>query len=91
MGIPVKQVAEGIYNNLTNKEEELYNQRIEICRKCKLITKDAIFGEKCNSNLYLNPITDNISLVPKEGFYRGCGCILNLKCRVPQAQCPIKK
>ena len=36
------QIAEGFYNSLTNKKEDLYNSRIEICRSCKLIILDEL-------------------------------------------------
>lgn len=91
MTLPLKQIAEGIYNNITNKQEELFEYRISICNKCKLIKDDPFFGEVCNSKLWLNPITDELSTTEKEGFFKGCGCILSSKCRVPEAQCPIKK
>lgn len=91
MGNQLTQIAEGFYNNLTNKKEDLYNTRIEICRRCKLIILDKLWGECCNSNLYLNTETDETSLHIKPGFRNGCGCVLNSKGRVPEAQCPVNK
>ena len=87
----VSQIVKGFYNNIVNKEEDLFQSRIEICRKCKLHKDDPVFGEACNSNLYLNPVTDETSKTPKIGFYNGCGCILASKCRVPEAECPLKR
>lgn len=78
----IQQIAKGFLNNLLNKEDELYKERIKICRQCKLKYNDKIFGESCNSTIYLNPITDEISKKPKEGFKNGCGCILRSKARV---------
>lgn len=46
-----QQIAEGFYNNITNKQQDLYRERIKICRKCKLLKIDDIFGEVCNSKL----------------------------------------
>lgn len=51
MSSQITQIVEGTYNNLTNKKEDLYNQRIQICRGCKLLKKDNFFGEVCNSKL----------------------------------------
>lgn len=86
-----QQIAEGFYNNITNKKQDLYRERIKICRKCKLLKIDDIFGEVCNSKLWINPETDETSTVKKKGFINGCSCILQSKARVPEAQCPIKK
>lgn len=85
------QIALGTLYNLLNKEEELYQQRIEVCRHCKLYKIDKIFGEMCNPSLYLNPMTNELSPEPKPGFYHGCGCVLGSKCRVRDVECPLKK
>lgn len=87
----INQIIRGTVNNLLNKEEELYNQRINICHECKLLNKTKLFGEICNSNLYLNPITNEISVNPKEGFKNGCGCVIASKSRVKEAHCPVGK
>jgi len=42
MGSQLAQITEGFYNSLLNKKEDLYNSRIEICRRCKLIILDNI-------------------------------------------------
>ena len=88
MIINLPQIAKGIYNNILKKEEELYIQRITICKSCKLFKNDKLFGEICNPSLYLNPITNEISKVEKEGFKEGCSCLLKNKCRVSDAECP---
>lgn len=31
-----KDIAKGFFNNLTNREDLLYKERIAICRSCKL-------------------------------------------------------
>ena len=86
-----KDIAKGFFNNLTNREDLLYKERIAICRSCKLLKKDSIFGEICNDNLFLNPNTDEISRENKQGFFSGCGCILRSKTRVPEARCPLNR
>ena len=85
----IDQIAEGFFNNLTNRKEELFKERIEKCRSCKLHSIDRIFGEVCNPRLYVNPLTNEVSKTNKPGFIHGCGCVLNSKCRVPEAKCPI--
>lgn len=86
----VTQIAKGMINNLLDKEDDLYQQRIKICRDCKLLKHDRIFGEVCNSSLYMNK-DNEISNVPKPGFKSGCGCMLGSKCRVKEARCPLEK
>ena len=89
--LPIGQIAEGFINNALGKEEDLFQKRVDICRQCKLHKIDSIFGETCNSKLYLNPLTDETSISPKSGFFNGCGCVLASKCRVPQAKCPLSR
>lgn len=89
--LDVGKIIEGTINNLLNKEDDLYQERISICRKCKLIKQDKLFGEICNPSLYMNPITLEISDVPKPGFQHGCGCVLRSKCRVRETNCPLKR
>lgn len=87
----ISSIVTGTIKNLLNKDEELFLQRIAICKKCKLHKIDRIFGEVCNSTLYLNPTTNEMSPIPKPGFYHGCGCVLGSKCRVLDEQCPLGK
>ena len=87
----MKQIVEGFYNRIMNKEIDLLEQRLNICKTCKLYLEDNILGPLCNKNLYVNPKTNETSLFKKEGYFNGCGCILKAKCRVPEAQCLINK
>lgn len=87
----ISQIVDGTVKNIFNQEEDLYNNRIKICRNCKLLRQDSIFGEVCNPSIYLNPITNETSYFKKEGFYNGCGCILRSKTRVKEAHCPVGK
>ena len=89
--INLKNIANGFYNFILNKEEELYKERIEICRKCKLFKNDKILGDVCNEKLYLNPDTDKISKIELPGYGKGCGCVLEAKCRVRNARCSVNK
>lgn len=87
----IGQIAEGFYNNVFDKEGDLLEERMKICKQCKLFKQDSVFGEVCNARLYLNPITDETSKLPKEGFLRGCGCVLKAKTRVKYSKCPVGK
>ena len=84
----ISQIIEGTINNILNKKESLYNERIKICRKCPLIT-NGIFGEECNPTLWINPNTNELSKKRKQGFVNGCGCVLRSKTRLESARCPI--
>ena len=59
------------------------NERKEICEKCPLLTKDW----RCNSKLYLNPETNEVSTYSKVGFIRGCNCQMNVKMRNINSHC----
>jgi hypothetical protein len=86
-----QQIAQGFYNALLKKEQSLYERRMMICRNCKLIKKDELFGEVCNGSLCLNKDTNETSDKEKEGYKCGCGCVLNSKTRVKEATCPVGK
>lgn len=87
----INQILEGHKNNILNKNEDIYNERMKVCRSCKLYKDDIIFGAVCNKKLYLNPETNETSTTEKEGFTRGCGCSLSAKTRVSEARCPVNK
>lgn len=87
----IGQIIEGTINNILNKEEDLFNKRIQICRRCVLHKTDKLFGEICNPGLYVNPKTNQLSKTPKVGFIGGCSCVLRSKTRVIDAQCPLSK
>lgn len=44
----VKQIVKGHFNEISNKEQELYNYRIRICRECPLYS-DTSFGPMCDA------------------------------------------
>jgi hypothetical protein len=90
----VKQIIEGHSNEVTKKNQNLYDERMPICEKCPLYKKTFLknyFGPICNSNLYLNPETNKVSYLEKEGTFNGCGCRLEAKVRVQDAKCPAGK
>lgn len=87
----INQIVQGTFNNLLRREEELYKERIQICRNCKLLMETKLFGAICNPNIYLNPITNETSSTAKAGFKNGCGCVLSSKCRVKEVHCPLNK
>ena len=89
--LDINQIAKGTLNNILNREEKLYTERVTICHNCKLLLQTKIFGEVCNSNIYLNPNTNEVSYNAKPGFKNGCGCVIGSKARVKEAHCPLGK
>ena len=86
----VGQIIQGHYNEVTNKEGELYKYRIEICKKCELSIKSS-FGLICDSKKCLDPNTKELYHFPKKVLICGCGCRLEAKTRVPSAKCVLGK
>lgn len=84
------QILEGHWNELMKKENELYDYRMAICKKCPLL-KETIFGLVCSDKVYINPKTNEISDIPEIGFINGCGCRMEAKVRVPSARCNLNK
>lgn len=87
----LSQIIDGHLKELLNKEKELSNERLKICRDCKLYKVDKVLGPICDKNTYWNPITNAIALTPTDNYVNGCGCRLNAKTRIPEARCPLKK
>ena len=90
-GINVGQVVQGHINEITKQENELYNQRIVICKQCPLFTDKKIMGYVCDSSKYYNPVTKELSDLPQSGFISGCGCRLDAALRVKNKKCVLNK
>jgi hypothetical protein len=86
----VKNIIKGHVNEVFNKETDFRDSRIAICRQCPLYSHTSI-GLVCNSEYYLDPLTDSLSTYPKIGYFKGCGCRLEAKTRVKDEKCPAKK
>jgi hypothetical protein len=84
-------IIEGHLKELFNKEEELSEKRLKICKVCPLYKNDSLLGEICNSKLYFNPEINKISNYPRQGYYNGCGCRIQAKSRLINAKCPLNK
>lgn len=85
-------IVEGHVNELINKNEDLSEMRMKICKACPLYKDDLFAGPMCNNKLYLNTtnLTD-VSREPRIGYQKGCGCRLNAKTRLEHRHCPVKK
>lgn len=65
------------------------NERLEICCKCPLY-EESVYGPRCNPHLYIGP-NDEISFSEKDGFVKGCNCILKYKTKNLNNHCPANK
>lgn len=45
------QIVEGTVKNVLNIDSDYAKERLKICRTCKLLKEDSIFGEMCNRKL----------------------------------------
>lgn len=71
--------------------EELYNERLEICKNCPLGLETAR-GLICNPKLYINKEDKtSISKIPKMGYVRGCACLMSTKAKQEYAKCIVGK
>lgn len=86
-----KNIIEGHVNEALGRNQELYDERMAICKDCGLY-KDTPMGPICNPKLYISVEDKNtISEIPRIGFKRGCSCRLSSKCRVKFAKCIVEK
>lgn len=87
--VNVGHVIEGAANAVLKKNSDISEERMEICKNCPLYTTR--MGGMCNSKLWLDPQTGDISLYERPGYYKGCGCKLDFKTRVRSEECPAGK
>ncbi len=78
-------IINGHTKELFNLNQELSRSRLEICYKCPIYSSR--LGGICNSKLWLNPNTGDVSSKAKDGYIRGCNCRLSAKTRLPDAKC----
>lgn len=67
---------------------DMIEEREKICKKCPICDLD---NWVCNAKLYLNPDTNDVSISPKDGYIKGCGCVLKYKIPNGNKHCPAKK
>ncbi len=66
--------------------EKFIEDRIAICQKCA-ISSMTEFGLKCDERKYLNPETNESSFFKKDGWKKGCGCMIAQKSKNPNNHC----
>lgn len=85
----VVDIVTGHTKELLNLGEDLSKNRLKICCSCPLYSNK--LGGICNSKLWLNVNTGDVSTTAKLGYVRGCSCRLNAKTRLANATCPAGK
>lgn len=85
----IKDITLGYYNKIRNINEDLKNDRINVCRDCALF-KESAYGHLCSS-IYLDVDNNEAKTKPFTGAVKGCGCVLEAKARLLNAKCPANK
>ena len=85
----IGQIINGHVNELLNLNDDISKKRLQICKSCPIYSSQ--FGGICNSKLWINPVTEDVSVSKYPGYVRGCGCRLKAKTRLPNASCIIDK
>lgn len=85
----VLDIVNGHVHEVLNLGEDLSKTRLKICYSCPLYSNK--LGGVCNSKLWLNVDTGDVSTIQKPGYKRGCGCRLAAKTRLANAKCPVEK
>jgi len=83
-----EQIVEGYSNYILGKEEELYEKRIKICKKCPLYNSEK---DKCDSKKCWDTSKNELVDYPGNNIICGCGCYMSKKGRVPNAKCVLNK
>lgn len=83
----VADILQGHTNELLGLNKNISKTRLAICEKCPLY-KTTLAGPICNSKLWLDVKTKDVSTKQKAGYKRGCGCRLLAKTTLPYASCP---
>lgn len=88
----IKNIIEGHVNELLDVNSQIAKPRLKICKLCGLYSQNRLMGwMECNSKLWLNPETNDVSREKKDGYVKGCGCRISAKIRVSAERCPAGK
>lgn len=85
----IGNIVKGHINEALGLNKDLSKSRMQICYSCPLYSDK--FGGLCNSKLWLNQLTGDISTINKPGYKNGCGCRLQAKTKLSNAVCPLGK
>lgn len=81
----IGEIIEGHVNEMLGLNKDIVEARIKICKKCPIYLNK--YGGICNSKLWINPKTDEISTEKKDGYVKGCGCRIQAKATLINASC----
>jgi hypothetical protein len=85
-----KNLVPGYVSKFFGLNKNYKKERLLICKKCPLFfNKNGTYI--CNSSLYMNPNNGDVSIEEKEGYKRGCGCVLDYKTGIINEKCPLGK
>lgn len=85
----IGDIVEGHYKEITDKENELFEQRIKICKNCPLYSDK--LGGICDSKKCWDIIKNTPESFPGKNIICGCGCRLPAKLRLKNAKCVLNK
>ena len=68
--------------------EKFVQERLEICSRCKN-SRQTEFGMKCDDRKYVNKDGTDSSFFKKDGYVRGCGCLLSHRAANINSHCII--
>lgn len=86
----LKAIIDGHVKEALGMNQDISETRMKICRECPLYKQTAM-GPVCNSKLWLDTITGEVSNIKRPGFKSGCGCRLTAKTRLSYTHCPVGK
>lgn len=89
MKLPIAQIIEGHAKEALGLDTDISEARLKICHRCPLFSN--ALGGMCNSKLWLNVETGDVSTNARPGYVNGCGCLLRNKTRLVNAHCPVDK
>lgn len=85
----IGNIVTGHINEILNLNQDISKSRLDICKPCPLFSPK--LGGMCNSRLWYNPETKDVSTVALDNYVRGCGCRLKAKTRKSNSTCPAGK
>lgn len=83
-------IVKGHINELLNKQQDLYEQRMKICKECPLITKTTV-GPICDTRKCIDGNETYNRKNKSPNAICGCGCRLNAKLRLEDEKCVLNK
>lgn len=86
----ISDILKGHLNEMSGVNKTVSEQRMQICKEC-LLYKESVVGPICNSKIWVDFKTGDISTLQIDGYVNGCGCRLKAKTTLSHAHCPAKK